>query len=987
MPQTGEKFRAVSTDFVGMRPQKRQTRKPTPKSAARQPRDKDHNRVLDALVVILCLFFTIFFLYRFWADLNQRMVRAGEQPVGTITFKKKAAQRRFIDRVLWDRLQRESPVYNGDVIRTAEISEASITFNAGGQVINLDENSLIQIFADENGPRVDFTEGGISVDSQGSSNGGVVLVSGGKTVNVGGDGVISARAEEGGAFNLAVASGNAQLVNEDGTVEVAQAGSGVFYNPDGTVSTGPRALVYMPKPDSKMIAGENAPSSSLVEFLWNTTNYQTNMKTRIEFAADRNFRRITFQEDFTATERAALQVPGGTTYWRAYPVQNGENYVSNASTGKVTVLYAPPPRLLAPFSGETVTFRNVRPSVRYEWSGTDDPLYFRLVIADNPALASPVITTNVRGKAQVTSELGEGTWYWRVEPVFPQGVSGIPAVSDVSSFNIVRTPGTIPAPQLMLPGPGNIVSIAPDGPDTYFSWKGDAEAVSFRFIVSRNANFSSPVISESVVNNYYTYAAKNALLTSGSYYWAVTQTDAAGTVSPLPEARMFQASFFAEDARQFPAPAVVTPAEGSRIPSTQAPVEFRWRPVSGAENYTFRLYRTNGERVLVHETNTGNGASGELGVSVPVTPGSYTWTVQAMGKTRNEGLEWAGNMAEQRFAARDVAVVNLVSPVSGSTITGINAIRSGMSASWTTTESLRTSRFILSRNPDPLQGTPVMDVRNPVSPFELPRLSEGTYYWTVLAETQDGYTASARSPARFQVTAVTLEPVTLVSPANGAQIPSADTRAVGFIQWTSAATPARSRFVLSRNPDPLTGTPILDIQNPSRMINLPALPPGDYYWTVTGTTSEGYNIGATSPSTFRILPMPLFPAIRYLAPANGTAIQPETLRESRRIVFSWETVEGANEYVFTFWKDGSVRETLVESRPTNSTSVVFDDLTRLAEGGAFVWQVTARYRDENGRVERDGLISESRFTIDIPRPSRRQAYPPSGVLYGRATSQ
>jgi hypothetical protein len=150
--------------------------------------------------------------------------------------------------------------------------------------------------------------------------------------------------------------------------------------------------------------------------------------------------------------------------------------------------------------------------------------------------------------------------------------------------------------------------------------------------------------------------------------------------------------------------------------------------------------------------------------------------------------------------------------------------------------------------------------------------------------------------------------------------------------------------VLSRNPNPLAGTPILDIQNPPRMINLPELPPGDYYWTITGTTPEGYNIGARSSSMFRIMPISPFPAVRYLAPANGEAIRPEVLRESRRIVFRWEAVEGANEYVFTLWRDGNTRETLVADRATNSTSVVFDDLNRLAEGGVFVWRVTARYR-------------------------------------------
>ena len=279
-----------------------------------------------------------------------------------------------------------------------------------------------------------------------------------------------------------------------------------------------------------------------------------------------------------------------------------------------------------------------------------------------------------------------------------------------------------------------------------------------------------------------------------------------------------------------------------------------------------------------------------------------------------------------------------------------------------------------------------MDVRNPVSPLALPRLDEGTYYWTVLAETADNYTASARSPSRFQITAVTIEPLTLVSPANGANIPMAETRVAGLLQWTSAETPVRSRFVLSRNPNPLTETPILDIQNPPRMINLPALEPGDYYWTVTGTTGEGFNIGARSPSMFRILPAPPLPSVRYLGPANGAAIQPETVRESRRIVFTWESVEGANEYVFTLWKDGIAREALVENRPTNSTSFEFGDLNRLAEGGVFVWQVIARQRDESGRIERSGPGSESRFTIDLPRPGRGQAYSP-GVLYGRPTGQ
>ena len=53
-----------------------------------------------------------------------------EAPIATITFKKKTAQRKFMDRVEWDILRQNSPVYNGDTIHTAEQSEATVWFPA-----------------------------------------------------------------------------------------------------------------------------------------------------------------------------------------------------------------------------------------------------------------------------------------------------------------------------------------------------------------------------------------------------------------------------------------------------------------------------------------------------------------------------------------------------------------------------------------------------------------------------------------------------------------------------------------------------------------------------------------------------------------------------------------------------------------------------------------------------------------------------------------
>ena len=124
--------------------------------------------VLCAAGFLLCIFF-------FWRDLNASLYRLGEQPVGTITFRYNAAQRRFIDRVIWDRLRNDSPVFNGDIIRTAALSEATITF-AFGDIIDLSANTLIQIFVDDGRSRIDFSGGGISVNTYATA--GMVIYSG-----------------------------------------------------------------------------------------------------------------------------------------------------------------------------------------------------------------------------------------------------------------------------------------------------------------------------------------------------------------------------------------------------------------------------------------------------------------------------------------------------------------------------------------------------------------------------------------------------------------------------------------------------------------------------------------------------------------------------------------------------------------------------------------------------------------------------------------
>jgi hypothetical protein len=119
--------------------------------------------------------------------------------------------------VLWDRLKKESPVYEGDFIRTAEISEATVTFAGGNAVIALAENSLIQIHKDDGGIRIDVNEGGVSASAADSA---LVLASGDTLVTVEIGGVLKAGLD-GGDFTLRVMEGAAAFTGHGGTGNVS----------------------------------------------------------------------------------------------------------------------------------------------------------------------------------------------------------------------------------------------------------------------------------------------------------------------------------------------------------------------------------------------------------------------------------------------------------------------------------------------------------------------------------------------------------------------------------------------------------------------------------------------------------------------------------------------------------------------------------------------------------------------------------------------
>ena len=119
--------------------------------------------LLDLFIIIFFLFIAVVCFYLFRLDLLNTFKLQNVEPAGTVVIKKNTVQRRLGDRVIWDRLNNESPVYVGDLIHVSDISAATLYIK--GNSIELDENTLIRIVLspDGEGLQIIMTSGTIAI--------------------------------------------------------------------------------------------------------------------------------------------------------------------------------------------------------------------------------------------------------------------------------------------------------------------------------------------------------------------------------------------------------------------------------------------------------------------------------------------------------------------------------------------------------------------------------------------------------------------------------------------------------------------------------------------------------------------------------------------------------------------------------------------------------------------------------------------------------
>jgi len=549
-------------------------------------------RFADFLVILLCLSGAVYCINLFRLDLFQTLNGQNKTSIGTVSIKKNIVQRRMSDRVLWDRLIKESPVYSEDIIRVGGNSEADL--HVGGNNITLNENTLIRLRYDkETGEfQIDLTSGSIGLVTDPEGNDVSLNILGRQVTAKPGTALNAAAGNTGmavhvseGAATIPEKNQNRESAGREPAARELGAGAAVTMDSGGSIRSAPAAFVIQPKPNALYRKSGNEPLN--IAFSWNRINLQPNETLRLEIAEDQYFsnsvRTLNGLDDLAQTSLGA-----GLWNWRL--TYNG----AVLDSGHFTITDAGGIELLSPARNRQFFYETELPKLYFQWSQTDDVLYYIAEVDVTPEFRNPIIKKQTTALSFSDSSLGEGVWYWRVTPVFSQ--------TDDGGIN--------------------------------------SSAAAFRIVKSKEPLTPSLVFAEE-------------LLPSSSYA-AVPEPAAAPepvpAVKPAPSQPLSQSNI--PPIPFLAAPSNRQPADGYRIGIEELKkvnINFSWSAVRGANSYILTIYKeTNGERKQIMQMGPENRTSWSTDIKT-LGRGNFIWRIEAVNVGRSNVIEQHGNPAESRF--------------------------------------------------------------------------------------------------------------------------------------------------------------------------------------------------------------------------------------------------------------------------------------------------------------------------------------------------
>jgi len=923
----------------------------------------------DLVVTASTLAVAAGFGYLYYRDINQQIILSGQKPIGTITYERNNTERRYGDRVVWEQVSDNAPLYNQDSIRTAGDSDAVIRLIDGTQ-ISLSPDTLITLDWGPKAKAVDFVSGSITAirtgGGPGEASGGAQGVPG----SVSGAGGRAAAGQPTAApSGLVIRSGRSQVVVDQATVSLAHGAGGELSvdvasgeaslgvgNSVQTVSAAQAAHVNTSTGAATVTEVDLAPLSPAanaifvtrgdaapVDFSWRSASpakaYSLQLSPTPAF--DHGVRTFT-----AAAESTTEGVAPGVYYWRVGAAG------ATSSAQQLTVLHDVAIVPETPASGTVFGYDSGLPLLSFSWSASRVASGYELQVATDPQFTKVVANVGATTTSISVNSLGAGSYYWRVVPVYGFGTSGGSAHSASASFRIVRDT-RLKAATLVAPAEGaDLNTLSVNSAGLLFNWTADHAIARWTLLLARDTGLTDVVRREMTVNNFFLLRRP---LIPGTYYWQVRGIDGYGVQAPHSAIRAFKIHLHTATIK-LKSPEANWAYDGA----TFANVPVVWQSdILGT--YEVQLSTRADFSALYNQIKTtfNNATFG----SIP--PGTYFWHVLLLSQDGSTLL----SSGDQAFTVLPPLVAPLaVTPAPGKGFDLINA--PNLPFRWDGDPRSEFYDFTLY-GPSANGGMRIIasakDLKvNEYILKDLSGLVPGAYTWEIDAHNPSGPSLSAQESqptlANFTIRHLRIIPAPrLLSPFANMQIdgPSALDHGVSF-SWISpdpegsAIIQVASDRSFSKNLKQLPAGPGVS------SVSLPELLPGTYYWQVKAMTHDGIDAPPSAINEFTVATLP------SLAQPTGVSPSPQAtvdMWDKPALSFSWRPVPDATSYSLSL-VDATSGRVVFSVTNVAGTSYQYTELHNL-NIGTFVWKIQATQTDHTGQAVRSSEPLQIRFNIAL----------------------
>lgn len=926
-------------------------------------------------ISIICLSVAAYSVFLFWKDLNLSTERNDKTAIAKIEFKQRIAQRKFSDRVVWERLQNFSPIYNEDTVRTSSQSVAVITFKNNAS-IEIHENTMLQIFySPEEGLSLSVGEGNIDVDT---SN---VTESGKENQK---DAVISLKTKDGSVLNVSKGSKVSSSVNEDSSVSSfnVQSGSASVEKKGQKVKLNEGEVVKIEENGSIEKAPINVTSISSnfhvlnfeeeavpVKLEWTSSENLKNKPVTIQVSREKDF--STIQNTYVVEDDNSFTLPAqnGTLYWKLF-VEEEEPV-----EGKIHVDNVEDLNLISPASGAAFSYKKNLPRINFNWNDNQYAVKYKFELSQTADFSKLTEERELTDNSLILSSLKEGQYYWRVTPYYNVNNTGFTNTSKINTFTITKNDKVLP-PALTLPAQNSSLTYQAKDFNVTFLWKSEEENADYTLLISKDEDFSNLVYQEKLQQKRL-FKDFSKELATGEYFWKViSDSDGEELVS---EVNHFSVIKYVPARNRLLFPPENYSVEQSKVSG----MNFIWKlsdDFEGSESILEISKDDTFKNPLVTKKSELMETSG-----FDLKKDSYYWRV---GVYNPSDASYVYTDARKFIVLGELASPVITYPQADENL--VCLADTALNVKW---NKVPEADFYKVKITDKNNSEKVYYDKNVTSEvltdFTLPEeINNGTLNLelSVQAFTNQNELSEMRYGKRSvsQISVRAPDRVKLIYPSDNVRIDGLSAlRKPVQLQWKTGLDKAEKATLVVKKVMPSGSVKeVTRIANAKPSENLKRLSSGTYRWTVYASSQNGLPLEPLAEASFVITSVPKLKTPKLSLPANNFIIDSDYLRKNRQIAFEWNPVTGASDYTFALYKkgsDGKLKRIYVEKNIKN-TSVKFKKLSDL-DIGSFEWRVTAYCHAKDGFEEQLSDASANRFSIKFDLPSAITTNDP-GKVYG-----